>query len=164
MRTRLLFTLIMVVLATPALSFAAQHDGATIHNSGSTNTAGFTVTLWSDGTGNVVMQGGNPRVIAIAPDLTARFFTDVRAAHTESAPATHCMKSASFGTTTTVVWHTWQSPDLQCPPLSANMGALANDVQAIEAAAGVVPGSLRRIGLPPSLRKNPPATPEAQPT
>jgi hypothetical protein len=163
MRNRLLFTLI-ILAAAPALSIAAQRDAATIQNSGSTNTAGFTITLWSDGTGSASMQGGTARAIAIAPDLTARFFTDLRAASLENAAPQHCMKSASFGTATTVAWHTWHSPDLQCPSSSANLGALAKDVQAIEAATGVMPGTLRRIGLPPSLRKNPPATPEAQPT
>ena len=163
MRNRLLFTLIMVVIS-PALSIAAQRDAATIHNSGSTNTAGYTITLWSDGSGNVSMQSGNPRAIAIAPALTTRFFNDLRAARAENGPVQHCMKSASFGTTTIVAWHAWQSPDLQCPAFSANMGALAKDVQAIEAAAGVGAGTLRRIGLPPSLRKNLPSTPEVSPT
>jgi hypothetical protein len=163
MRNRLLFTLIMLV-AAPALSTAAQRDGATIHNSGSTNTAGFTIAIWSDGTGNVSMQNGNPRAVVISDDLTTRFFTDLQAARTENAPPSHCMKSASFGTTTSVAWHGWQSPDLQCPSSSPNMSALAKDVQAIEAAVGAGAGTPRRIGLPPDLRKNPPATPEVQPT
>ncbi len=163
MRNRLLFTLI-ILIAAPALSIAAQRDSATIANSGSTNTAGFTITLWSDGTGSTSKQGASPRAIAIAPDLTARFFTDLHAAQLENTPPQHCMKSASFGTRTTVAWHAWRSPDLQCPPFSANLSALAQDVQAIEAAAGVTGGTPRRIGLPPGLRKNPPATPEAEPT
>jgi hypothetical protein len=167
MRNGLLFTVItLIMLATlpTQRSDGAAPDGATIHNSGSTNTTGFTITLWADGTGNVSMPSGNPRAIAIAHDLIARFFTDLQAAQRENAPPSHCMKSASFGTATVVVWHAWQSPDLQCPPLSASMGALANDVRSIEAAAGVGAGALRRIGLPPSIRKNPPATPEVSPT
>ena len=163
MRNRLLFTLIMIVVS-PALTIAAQRDAATIHNSGSTNTAGYTITLWSDGTGNVSMQSGSPRAIAIAPALTARFFADLHAARAQNVAPQHCMKSASFGTTTIVAWHAWQSPDLQCPSFSPDMGTLAKDVQAIETAAGVGPGTLRRIGLPPSLRKNLPATPEVSPT
>jgi hypothetical protein len=164
MRNRLLLTLIIIALV-PSLSIAAAPlDGAVIRNSGSTNTAGYTIALRSDGSGAVSIQNGSPRAVTIAPDLSARFFTDLRAAHLENAPPSHCMKSASFGTTTSVIWHAWQSPDLQCPPFSPSMGALANDVQAIEAASGVGPGAPRRIGLPPSLRKNPPATPEVQPT
>jgi hypothetical protein len=163
MRNRLLFTLIMIV-AAPALSFAAQRDGATIRNSGSTNTAGFTISVWSDGTSSVSMQNGNPRAVVISDDLATRFFTDLQAARTENAPPAHCMKSASFGTTTSVAWHGWQSPDLQCPSSSASVGALAKDVQAIEAAVGAGSGTPRRIGLPPSLRKNPPTNPEVTPT
>jgi hypothetical protein len=163
MRNRLLFTLIMVVMA-PALSIAAQRDGATIRNSGSTNTAGFTIAVWSDGTGNVSMQNGNPRAVVISDDLASRFFIDLEAARAEHAAPSHCMKSVSFGTTTSVAWHGWQSPDLQCPPFSPSTGALAKDVQAIEAAVGAGLGTPRRIGLPPSLRKNPQTTPEVQPT
>lgn len=163
MRNRLLFTLLMVALA-PALSTAAERDSATIRNSGSTNTAGFTIALWPNGTGNVSMQNGNPRDVTIAHDLITRFFADLQAAQTADAPRSHCMKSVSFGTTTSVAWHGWQSPDLQCPPFSPHVAALAKDVQDIEAAVGAAPGSLRRIGLPPSSRKNPPTTPEVQPT
>ncbi len=167
MRNGLLFTVItlLMIAALPTQrGDGAQPDGATIHNSGSTNTSGFTITLWADGTGTVTMPNGKPRAIAIAHDLTTRFFADLRAAKAESAPPSHCMKSASFGTTTSVAWQTWRSPDLQCPPLPASMGALANDVQSIEAAAGVDPAALRRIGIPPSIRKNPPTIPEVSPT
>jgi hypothetical protein len=164
MRNRLLFTLVMALAAAPALSFAAQRDGATIHNSGSTNTAGFTIAVWSDGTGNVSLQQGNPRAVKLSGDLATRLFTDLQVARAENAPPPHCMKSVSFGTTTSVAWHGWQSPDLQCPPLSPAVAALAKDVEAIEAAVGTSPGMPRRIGLPPSLRKNPPMTPEEQPT
>jgi hypothetical protein len=164
MRDRLLFTLITLVAATPALSIAAQRDGATIRNSGSTNTAGFIIAVWSDGTGNVSMQNGNPRAVVISDDLATRFFTDLQAARSENTPPSHCMKSVSFGTSTSVAWHGWQSPDLQCPPFSPSTAALAKDVQAIEAAVGAAPGRPRRIGLPPSLRKNPQTTPEVQPT
>lgn len=167
MRNGLLFTvitLIMIAALPTQRSDGAQRDVAMIRNSGSTNTSGFTITLAPDGTGNVSMPSGHPRAIAIAPDLTARFFADLHAAHREGGPPSHCMKSASFGTTTTVAWQGWHSPDLQCAPFSANMGALVKDVQSIEAAAGVGPGGPHRIGLPPSIRKNPLATPEVQPT
>lgn len=161
MRNRLLFTLIIVGALLSERAAAAQRDTATIHNSGSTNTAGFTITLWSDGTGTASIAGGNARTIAIARDLVAQFFSDLYAAQREHAPASRCMKSASFGTTTTVTQNAWQSPDLQCPPFSANMGALAKDTAAIEAAAGM---TTRRIGIPPYRRKNPTEIPEVQPT
>jgi hypothetical protein len=164
MRKALLFTLISFTVA-PALSVAAaQRDFATIRNSGSTNTAGFTITIWSDAGGSASVQGATPMPFAVPDDLRARFFADLHTASNDVAAATHCMKSASFGTSTFVQWHEWSSPDLQCPPFSASLGALASDVHAIEAAAGITTLVHRRIGLPPDLRKIPTATPEVQPT
>jgi hypothetical protein len=162
MRNGLLFSLI-ILSALPALVLSAERDSAIIQNSGSTNTSGFTITVWSDGTSTASERDQADRTFTLQPELRARFFSDLRAAASATLPATHCMKSASFGTTTIVRWHGWSSSDLQCPPLSPGLLALANDVSAIESAAGITAGP-HRIGLPPSLRKIPPATPEVQPT
>ncbi|MGA7570544.1 MAG: hypothetical protein WBA06_10855 [Candidatus Aquilonibacter sp.] len=164
MRKALLFTLITFAVA-PALSIAAaQRDVATIRNSGSTNTAGFTITVWSDATGSASVQAATPKAFGVPNDLSARFFADLRAASSAVAPATHCMKSASFGTSTIVQWHGWSSPDLQCRPFSASLGALANDINAIETAAGITTQLHRGIRLPPDVRKIPTTIPEVQPT
>jgi hypothetical protein len=163
MRKGLLFTLIIFSVA-PALSLSAQPDTAVIRNSGSTNTSGFTITVSSDATGDARVAGQTAHTFALQRDLTARFFNDVHAAYSDTAaPVHHCMKSASFGTATSVQWQGWSSPDLQCPPLSSSLGALAQDVNAIETAAGISTAP-HRIGLPPSLRKIPSAPPEVQPT
>jgi hypothetical protein len=162
MRNGLLFSLI-ILSALPALSLSAERDSAVIQNSGSTNTSGFTITVWSDGTSSVSVRGQADHAFTLQPDLRARFFSDLQAASTATSAPRHCMKSASFGTTTSVRWHGWSSLDLQCPPLPPSVAALANDVAAIETAAGVT-GGPHRIGLPPSLRKIPLATPEVQPT
>lgn len=163
MRKRLLFILI---ICAPAL-LAAQTpppESAIITNSGSTNTAGFTITVRSDGTGTLSVQHRALRAVAIPHDVTERFFTDLQAVRAQNPPPQFCMKSASFGSRTSIAWRGWSSPDVQCPPRSANMGMLATDVKAIEAAAGVAPGMLHRIGLPPDIRKIPSETPEVQPT
>jgi hypothetical protein len=164
MRIGLLCTIIIFTIA-PSLSMSAQRDSAIIRNSGSTNTSGYTITVWSDATGSVEVAGKIDSTFVLQRDLGARFFNDVHAASASNDASTehHCMKSASFGTRTTVQWQGWSSADLQCPPLSPTLGALARDVNAIESAAGIS-GGPRRIGLPPSLRKIPPATPEVQPT
>ena len=162
MRKGLLFTLI-IFGAVPALSMSAERDTAIIHNSGSTNTLGFTITVSSDGTASTSLRGQTDHAFTLQQDLSARFFRDVQAAALATSPPHHCMKSASFGTATTVQWRGWTSPDLLCPPLSPSVEALAQDVNAIESAAGIT-GRLHRIGLPPSLRKIPPAPPEVQPT
>ncbi len=164
MRNRLLFTLIIFTVAPILSAAAAQRDFAPIRNSGSTNTAGFALTVWSDATGSASVQSATPKTFGVPNDLSARFFADIHAASDEVAPATHCMKSASFGTSTVVQWHGWTSPDLQCPPFSPSLGALASDVNAIEAAAGIATQLHHRIRLPPDIRKIPTPTPEVQPT
>ncbi|MGC2128519.1 MAG: hypothetical protein WA629_00360 [Candidatus Aquilonibacter sp.] len=152
MRKALLFTLLSFTVA-PVLSIAAaQRDLATIRNSGSTNTAGFTIRVWSDASASASVQAATPKTFALPNDLSARFFSDLHAAANDVAPATHCMKSASFGTSTIVQWHGWSSPDLQCPPFSASLGALAVDVREIEAAADITTQVHRRL------------IPEVQPT
>ncbi len=162
MRKGLLFTLI-IFGAMPALRLSAQGDSAIIRNSGSTNTMGFTITVSSDGRASASLRGQTDHTFTLQQDLRTRFFRDVQAASQTTSPPRHCMKSVSFGTATTVQWQEWSSPDLLCPPLSPSLEALAQDVNAIESAAGVTSGP-HRIGLPPSLRKIPSATPEVQPT
>jgi len=152
MRIALLFTL--GIAALMLIGAGAPRDGATIVNSGSTNTAGYTVAVWSDGEASLSIRGGTTRTFAIPSEESAR---------EANAPAQFCMKSASFGTRTVVTWHGWTSPDLQCPPQEASTAALAQDVRRIVAASGLA-GPPHRIGLPPSLRKIPQTTPEVTPT
>lgn len=156
----------LLVFAGALALFAAQtqRDGAVIVNSGSTNTAPYSITVWSDATAKTSVRGGMPATRTIPPALSNRFFGDLRAARANGSPPAHCMKSASFGTTTIVTWHGWHSPDLQCPPYSASVGALAADVRSIEAAAGIQAMTPHRIRLPIEPRKNPPTIPEVQPT
>ncbi len=152
-------------LLCAAVAAAPQRDGAVIVNSGSTNTAGYSITIWSDGSGLAQVQGGAGRPFTISNDLAARFFTDLKAARANGQQLQHCMKSVSFGTRTNVRWHGWLSPDFQCPPFTTPVAALAQDVSAIESAANIQAGPhLRRIRLPGEMRKIPTPTPEVTPT
>lgn len=117
-------------------------DGATIVNSGSTNTAGWRIAFRSDGNGSV---GG--RAFSVPESVTAHFFSDVHAAYEARITGRACMKSVSFGTRLNVTYHGWTSPDLSCPASSALASALANDVQQIEQIAQP-PSGLRRVRLP----------------
>jgi hypothetical protein len=157
---------VSIVFLCVTLAAAMQHDSATIVNSGSTNTAGYTITLWSDGTATVQVRGAQAKPFTIPAKTASRFFTDVKAASGDGGgQLQHCMKSASFGTSTIVQWHGWTSPDFQCPPFTPAVTALAQDVNAIQTAADIMPGRpLHRIGLPGDLRKIPSPTPEVQPT
>ena len=163
MRNRLL---LLLLCASALLGTAAvqQSDCAVIRNSGSTNTRGFTISIWPDATGQVSTPPDPVKSIQLRKDLTDRFFTDLRAARTNPGTPTHCMKSASFGTTTVVQWHGWTSPDLQCPPFSSDVQALASDVRQIQSAADVRTGGLHRIHLPGDVRMIPTPTPEVQPS
>jgi hypothetical protein len=157
---------VLVVLVLALFSAAPQRDGATIVNSGSTNAAGYTISVWSDGTGSAMVRGATAATsFSISQEAAERFFQDVKAARSNGAQLQHCMKSASFGTRTVVQWHGWVSPDLQCPPFTDEVRALAGDVQTVEGSANIQPGSpLRRVPLPAEMRKIPTATPEVQPT
>jgi hypothetical protein len=141
-----------------------SRDSAVIANSGSTNTTGFTISIWSDGSGTVSVPGNPDRSVQFKKDLADRFFTDLRAASSDTGITTHCMKSASFGTRTVVRWHGWTSPDLQCPPFSGGVQALATDAMQIQQAANVRFGTLKRIRLPGDTRMIPAPTPEVTPT
>lgn len=157
---------LLALLLSSATSIAgatAQSDGAAITNSGSTNTLGYTIRVWSNGGADITMRGATPRAFNLDDDLAGRFFTDVKAARDNPGSPSHCMKSASFGTSTSVTWHGWSSADLQCPPMTAPMNALAQDVRLIQQAANI-DTKIRRFPLPHDLRMIPTAAPEVTPT
>lgn len=136
-------------------------DGATIANSGSTNAAGWTITLRSDGRGSVAgsssseLQAGTQRSFSVDPSLAQRFLAAARAARGANAAGRPCVKSVSFGTRLTVTYHGWTSPDLSCPPASALLATLSADVSLIENAAHPPSGS-RIIHVPMQPRRAPP--------
>jgi len=123
---------------------------AVILNSGSTNSHGYKITVATDGTGTAVLANrdgsaaGPVKSFHIASQIAARFFADLAAARKSKTPAAGCMKSASFGSFTHVTWDGWQSPDLDCPPGDASIGALVTDVERIREASGIPAFPLRQ--------------------
>lgn len=140
--------ILALALTAPAAA-GFSRDGASIQNSGSTNTAGFTIELWSTG------QTNAPK--AVPDSLARRFFSDVKAARDGRATGGHCMKSASFGYRLNVRWHGWLSPDLTCPGGSALTQALANDVAEVLQASGAESSGRRRLPIEPRMRVNEPS-------
>lgn len=145
------FLLICVIGTAMGLKnvFAARLDGATVTNSGSTNTRGYLMKVRSDGTGTVQPYGpqaGAAQRLAITPSLATKLLNDAKAAKAANPSAPHCMKSASFGYRLTITYHGWTSPDLTCPG-GAELQALLDDVKQIEQAGNVDTG-IRRIHLP----------------
>jgi hypothetical protein len=119
---------------------------AVIVNSGSTNMAGYRIEVAPDGHVRVT-QGEATRSVTIPAKLATQLYADLAAAGPlDALPTQPCMKSASFGSRTTVAYKTKTSADLQCGQMSPAGRALANDAAAITTAAGVQPG--RRMTLP----------------
>jgi hypothetical protein len=147
------FAVAMTMGLLAAFAAAAPlRDGASIVDSGSTNTSAYTIKVWSDGSAATASKS-----FRISPSLAARFFGDLEAARGGNAKSERCMKSASFGTSTHVLWHGWTSPDLDCPPVDKLASALLSDVNAIRAAGHVGAAPLRGMfpGGPPRVIVSP---------
>lgn len=104
---------------------------ATIENTGSTNTYGYRILV--SRYGHVVYTNGTRHGQDDLPDaLSAKFFSDLQAASPLSRqPQGSCVKSASFGTYTTVTYQGQRSPDISCPA-NRQQQALYDDVLAID--------------------------------
>ena len=141
-----------------------SRDGAIIHNSGSTNTAPYSLKVWSDGSAAVVNASGSSTPFKVPMNVVASFFRDVQSARGNPGTPGHCMKSASFGTSTVVTWHGWHSFDLSCPPVGEQTELAAN-VRAIQSAARVLNTPPHRIPLMPGeLRRTPGSAASPSPT
>jgi len=151
-RTAALAVVLSMGLLAAYAAAAPSRDGASIVDSGSTNTSGYTVKVWSDGN-----AATSSKSFAISPSLAVRFFADLEAARAGNAKSQLCMKSASFGTSTHVRWHGWTSPDLDCPPAGKLTSALLADVNAIRAAGHVGAAPIRGVfpGGPPRVIVSP---------
>ncbi len=130
---------------------------ATIQNTGSTNTFGYEITVTQTGKyyrlvatadggkpGEALVGHGNPTAARVQ-----KFFTDLDAGGPLSKlPVRHMMRSASFGTSTFVIYKGQQSPDLTGGG-NAQATALRDDVQFLVKAASVH-NTPRRPLSPPS--------------
>jgi hypothetical protein len=121
----------------PAARIPTAAGEALIVNSGSTNSAGYRLRVYADGT--AALQQGDAALRKQVPlALANRFFADLRAAGPlDVLPRGSCMKSASFGSSTLVAYRGKISPDVSCPSASPAERALAVDATALAAAAGV---------------------------
>lgn len=177
MNRKLAFLSMVLALACASAAVAAfTRDGAVIRNSGSTNFTGYTIKVWSDGSTWAVhsdragTQLDAPVSGNIPANLAQRFLGEAKQAKQNHAISQHCMKSASFGTTTVVLYHGWTSADLECPGdgLTVALGADAHKIAALLKVQGVhhipmLPNEKRRIPSDmPSGQSS--ATPEPAPS
>ncbi|MBD2512284.1 hypothetical protein H6G91_34570 [Nostoc muscorum FACHB-395] len=111
---------------------------AIIVNSGSTNTIGYRIYVSPTGEVNYV-DGKGSHQGKLSQKLTKKFFRDVKIAEPLSNLPVQksCVKSVSFGTTTTIKLADQQSQDISCPG-NAKAQILDNDVIAIAKALNVV--------------------------
>ena len=137
--------LLLAALPAGAKPKAATTQTATIENTGSTNTFGYTVTVSLTGNsyhvasvsnnGNIHnSETGNHENLRLE---VKRFFSDLDAAMPlSSLPVRHGMRSASFGTRTTITYKGQKSPDLtfasdpRTTALEADIAAMTNIVHA----------------------------------
>ena len=142
-----------------ALARTTARVTAVIVNSGSTNTAPFSVTVRSDGH---VQTGRGPQM-SIGKRLSAEFFGALKAAQRTPSPAAGgCMKSASFGSVMRVHSGAWASVDLNCPVSGAN-ASLKTATQQVLAAVKLDVPQRRTITLPGNEPRRMPDAPIATP-
>lgn len=117
-------------------------ETATIENTGSTNTAPYTITIKSNG----ALTGADGGHATLSKEQTRQLFDDLAAAMPlTELPVRHGMRSASFGTRTFVTYRGQRSPDLSLPG-SETAKALKADVDAVTKSLNV--GGPRRPEQP----------------
>jgi hypothetical protein len=127
-------------------------DAAVIVNSGSTNIQGYRIVVRPSGAATVVLDGVANRDQQLASATAAAFFKDLAAAMPlGNLVVEGCMKSASFGSRTTIEYKGQRSPDVSCPMTGAGAD-LGRDVERITNELHVLPSSRypRRTMSPPS--------------
>ena len=128
----------------PPLSATPAPGDALIVNSGSTNTAPYTIDVHPDGTADVAIAGQMQHAHVGAPQAHWLFAKLKSAAPLASLPRAGCMKSASFGTSTTIVYDGSRTPDLSCPGGSALAQELGRTAGVIVNQLGIKPLTPRR--------------------
>jgi len=117
----------------------------TIRNTGSTNFAGYTIVVHASGAADVTVGGETvPKTLA-APQTKWLFAKVLAATPLDTMPAAGCIKSASFGSVTTVSYGGTTSPDISCGG-DATMREIARTVGVVTARLGVRPQ--RRLPKP----------------
>jgi hypothetical protein len=123
-------------------------------DSGSTNRAGVTVRVDSEGNATVEQRGAEPQSARLDSQLCQQLLKDVKAAGTLSAlPEQHCPKSVSFGSSLFVEFNGDRSPDISCSPQedprSAALQKDANDIlQAVRKQVQLRARPIRAAGPP----------------
>ena len=124
---------------------APQSPQATIEMTGSTNTAPMKLTVSSAGSALVHVRQSGEVTNRLEAQVSSRLFDDLQSIGSLKAlPRTHCIKSASFGTSLFVEFNGEQSPDLNCPaPAGSKTALLKKDVEELMQATHATPRMAR---------------------
>jgi hypothetical protein len=113
-------------------------DDAVIRNSGSTNIAGYVIVVHPDFSADVYSNGVSDRKTLNAAQAKWLFAKLGEAMPLTSLGVARCMKSASFGSSTTIAYRGQTTPDLSCGGTDATR-ELARTAAAIVQQLGVMP-------------------------
>jgi len=119
------------VLSSQPMMAMVPINVAVIVNSGSTNTIGYRIYVSPSGEVRYVDGKGSGQG-KLSPPLVKKFFQDLKKAEPlgNLSVQKSCVKSTSFGTSTTISLGSERSPDLSCPG-NSKARHLKDDVSAI---------------------------------
>ena len=101
--------------ASPAARPTVPPDAAVIVNSGSTNVVGYRIVVRPDRSASIAIGSGAAQGKTLSAAATQALFKDLAAAApVDALEHEPCMKSVSFGSTTTIEYKGRRSPDLSC--------------------------------------------------
>ena len=102
----------------PTPTSAATPGPVLVSVSASTNTSAYTILLQQSDSATYTQSGGQAEPATVPAADATQFFNDLNANTPVSGvqTLTACVKSASFGTTTTLVYEGSTSGDISCPP------------------------------------------------
>ena len=124
--------LVFAVLAPVCTQAAAKPDSATIESSGTVDTVGYRMTVWSNGK-LTVREANVSQSVNVGAAAAQKFLEDTRAAQRSHGRAlTPCEKNAPFSSQLFVSYHGWRSSDLHCPTTGA-LALLYADVRVMTA-------------------------------
>ncbi len=125
---------------SPAPAMPIPPDAAVIRNSGSTNTAGYIIAISPDGR-TLIRQNGETTNATLARPQTNWLLAKLRGfAPLDALPLGHCMRSASFGSSTTISYGGVTTPDLGC--------AVSDQERELARTVGVIVAQLHISTLP----------------
>ncbi|MBV8171330.1 MAG: hypothetical protein JO219_05290 [Candidatus Eremiobacteraeota bacterium] len=131
-----ILTLSAASASAPVPYLPVPHHATVILNTGSTNAPGYRIVVARDGSAQWI-SGSMRHSGQLSQKSTQKLFADLASAMPLSKlQSAHCMKSASFGTSTFAYWEHERSSDLQCTS-DVRATALYSTIQAVAVELGI---------------------------